>query len=334
MKLDFQKQIATSQMTLPVMSVLMLALWFVLPSRSADIDYLSADYGLWSVLPHFSKGSFWDLSLSACIGALSIYFLAELNNANMLLRIGSRMLASMLASMLVITVSLRHFQPGSFLLLFSLLSYFPLFSTYQNPNPVSAYSAYSLLSLASLVFPKLLWLVPVYWMLQIILRAFTLRCFVASLLAVVQPYLFYGAVALLTGGIPRFMQHLTAVYTFRWFDYASFTPVEVTVFSFLVLLFVSGSIDFFINRFKEKTRVRFLYNVLIIHGVAIILFILLQPHLFETILPLLLIDTAILFGHFFALTYTRFSHIYCLVLLLLAVAVVVVQYVPQLLSMW
>jgi hypothetical protein len=251
--------------------------------------------------------------------------MAELNNANVLLRINSRMLASMLAVLLAIVAIGHHFQPTHIIMLVMLLAYFPLFATYQQPNPFLAFWVYLLLSAASLFFPKLLWLTPIYWLIQGHFRAFSLRCFIASLLAVLLPYWVYGGVAVLTDNVADYWTHLQQVIDFHWGDYAQLPLCDVLLYGFMVLLFFTGAVDFAFSQYKDKTRTRIIYNALIIHGLSIIAFISLQPHYFWILHTLLLIDTSILFGHFFALTHTRFSHIYCLVLLVLALFVLAVQ---------
>lgn len=329
MRLDFQKTIASSQATLPVVGSIALLLWVLIPNRQPALSFLEADYGLWSHVPSFLFKGYWGVGLSAFFAALAVYLMAELNNSNVLLRVSSRMLGSMLAFLLAFALVCHSLQPGSVVMLLSLLSFFPLFAIYQLPHPGFTFISYLFISVASLLFPKMLCVVPVYWFIQGYLRALSFRCFVASLLAVVLPYWFYGGVALLTGTLPDFLAHIEALTHYEWGDYTQLPMKDLLTFSFTVLLFLSGSIDFYLNRFLDKTRTRILYNVVIMHGVYVILFISLQPQYFVTLLPLLLIDTAITFGHFFTLTHTRFSHIYNLILLILALAIMALSFMPS-----
>lgn len=329
MRLDFQKTIASSQATLPVVGSIALLLWVLMPNRQSALSFLEADYGLWSHLPSFLFKGYWSVGLSAFFAALAVYLMVELNNSNVLLRVSSRMLGSMFAILLAFAIVCHGLQPGSVVMLLSLLSFFPLFAIYQLPHPLFTFVSYLFISVASLVFPKMLCLIPVYWFMQSYLRAFSFRCFVASLLAVVLPYWFYGGVALLTGTLPDFLAHIEALTHYEWGNYTQLPMKDLLTFGFIVLLFLSGSIDFHHNRFLDKTRIRILYNAVIMHGVSVILFISLQPQYFVTLLPLLLIDTAITFGHFFTLTHTRFSHIYNLILLILALAIMALSFMPS-----
>lgn len=329
MTLRFQKSIAKSQAVLPVAGVLALVLWYVLPVEHASSSFCHADDGLWQYVPSFLQEGYWSLSLSAFCVMVAVYLMAELNNANVLLRVNSRMLSSLLALLLALVVDCHHFQPGSVLMLFSLLSFFPLFATYQLPSPLFSFLTYLMVSVASLVFPKLLWMVPLYWLVQGHLRAFSLRCFIASLLGLVLPYWLYGGIAIMTDSLEGFVSHVSLMADFQWSDYTQLALRDVLVFAYIILLFVSGVVDFWSNRFRDKTRTRIIYNVVILHGFGAIALMVLQPQYFYTLLPLLLIDTSIVFGHFFTLTFSKFTHVYCLILMMLAIAVVAAQYMPD-----
>lgn len=328
MKLSFQKSIASSQATLPVVSVVVFVLWFLLPPVQPPGPFSASDDGLWKYLPLFLQEGYWTLCIGAFCAALAVYLMAELNNANMLLRVSSRMLSSMLAILLFLVVICHRFQPGHIIMLFSLISFFPLFNTYQQPNPLLTFITYLLVSVASLVFPKLLWIVPFYWCIQGYFRAFSLRCSIASILAVTVPYWFYGGIAALTGSIADFLVHCKEVITFQVYDYTQIDVRNIILYLFILLLFVTGTIDFYLHRFMDKTRTRIIYNALIFYGILVVLWIGIQPQHFTILLPLLLPPTSIIFGHFFTLTHTRFSHIYCIVLMVVAVAIVVMQYLP------
>lgn len=332
-KLNFQKRIVSSRATLPVVGMGALGLWYSMPVEQTSSLFSATDYGFWHYLPaSFQEGN-WALAFGLGFSALVVYLMVELNNANVLLRTSSRMLGSMLAFLLA-WIGLAHtFHPGHILMLATLLSFFPLFASYQNPQPVLSFLVHLILSLASFVFPKFLWMVLIYWLIQAFFRAFSLRCWMASLLAILLPYWFYGGIAVMTGMVPAFCEHLQRVVDLHWADYSQLNIRHLLVFGFLFLLFLTGIINFTIHQYLDNARIRTLFNALIFHGLIVTLFICLQPHYFVTLSMLLLVDTSILFGHFFALTHTRFSHIYCLVLFVLALLVLAVQYVWYLLPL-
>lgn len=317
-------------MTLPIVGVLSLVLWFVVPETTHLFglaeSYESLDYGLWAYLPEcISKGILGKV-LGLVVAILCIYFMAELNNENVLLRISSRMLSSMLGILLAISVPCHIFQPGSVVMILVLLSYFPLFITYQNPSPVFTMLFYMHISLASLFFPKLIYIVPVYWILQGYMRAMSLKCFIASLLGMLAPYWFFLGVAIFLGKLQMFSDFLLAFVDFHWVGYSHININTIFLFAFMFLLFVSGTIDFYRSSFLDKTRTRIIYNVVVIHGFALAFFIIVQPQYFSVLFPLFVVDTSIVFGHFISLTYNRFTHIYCIILAVIMLSMVAMRY--------
>lgn len=313
-------------MTLPLVCVLAFALWVVRPIPTAEFAsaFATSDFGLWQFVPSIVQSGYYGMGAALAICAVCVYFLAELNNSNVLLRISSRMLSSMLALLCSLVVVTHTLQPGLVLMTLALLAYFTMFATYQLPSPMLTFTTYLLISLSSLVFPKMLLMVPCYWALQFYLRSFSFRCFIASLLGILLPYWFYVCIAFSTSGMPAFVSHVLSLADFHWYDYTQLTASQIVPFAFILLLFVVGLVDFYRNSFLDKTRTRIIYNTVIIHGLYIIIFIGLQPQYLSVLLPMMLVDTSILFGHFFALTYTRFSHILCLVLLALSIGVLLV----------
>lgn len=330
---DFQRKIARSQMVLPVVSVIAFVVWFLVPSSAETTSLLSsADTGLWQYLPEFMPDTRVQLAMGVAVAAICVYLLAELNNANVLLRISSRMLSSMLAILLMVAVQCHTFQPGLVIMLFLLLSFFSLFSTVQLQSPMLTFVSYLLVSVASLLFPKLLLLIPVYWGLSGSLRSFSFRCFIASLLAVVLPYWVFFAVAFATDHLGVFISHFATFADWHWGEYSQLSLFDTLTFLFVFILYVVGVIDFYRNNFLDKTRVRIIYNVVIVHAFTLILFIALQPQHFTLLLPSLLVDVAIVYGHFFALTYTRFSHILNLILLTMMIALLLSPFLTLLMD--
>ena len=310
------------------MGVIAVVLWLVLPRVWMQHVGGASEFGLWRLVPSLLTTGFWTVVASLVCMAAAVYQMAELNYANVLLRVSSRMLSSMLALLLTLSVVCHQCQePGCVLMIFMLTSFFPLFATYQQPSPALSFLVHFPLALGSLFFPKLLWMVPVYWIIQGYFRAFSLRCIVASLMAVLLPYWGYGGIAFLVGAWDDYVADVQTMTAFQWADYMQLDARNVLTFAFVFLLFIVGAVDFFMSQYLDKTRTRIIYKGMIIYGMAVASFILLQPQYFVTLLPILLLPTALLFGHFFTLTHTRFSHICCLVLLVLAVAVVAVQYV-------
>lgn len=315
-----------SKATLPLALVAATLLWVVLPAQHPFPTLFSPDYGLWKWLSPLLSDKQWSEAIAGACTAIVIYMIAELNNANVLLRINSRTISATFAILSGMTVSAHHLQPSSFITLLTVISFFPLFSSYHRPSPLLALLTFLPISIASLIFPRLLYVVPVYMCIKIHLQALSLRSFTALLLAIALPYWFYGGIAVINGTTNEFLAHILTLADFRQIDYATLLWRDVAIFAFGLLLFLSGTIDFFIHQYLDKTRTRFLHRSVIIFGTAIAVCIALQPQYIHILQPLLTFCAAVTFGHFFALTHTRFSHIYCLILLAFTLAVLAAQY--------
>lgn len=325
MRLEFQKKIASSQFTLPIVCIVATLMWLFLPVNHSSV-LAPEQHGLWAIIPQELLDSSWNTYLSMGLAAFGVYLVAELTNTFVLLRISSRMLSSMAALFLGAILCLHTFSPGYVIMLFCVLSFFGLFYTYQQPIPILTFLSYLLISLGSLLFPQLLLIVPVYWMLQIYLRSLSIRCWVASILGVLVPYwIFFGVALCYEGGLDLFVKTCMQILDIKMPQYASIPQSDIFIYGFLVVFFLFGMVNFYMNSFLDKTRTRIIFKSIIIHGLLVALAIALQPHSFHTLLPLLVVDSAIVGGHFVALTYNRFSHIYCIVMLLILIALVVFQ---------
>lgn len=334
--MKFQRVISSSQATLPIVCAIVLALWFLLPSPNNPQDYLADEYGLWQFLPSFFHDSQYSLLLGVSCAAIAMYMMVELKNKNLLLRINSYMLSSTLALLLALSAPLHPMQPSSLLMIFTLYAYFPLFASYQMPHPFIAFSIYLPLSIASLFFPKLLLLTPIYWILQIYLRSFSFRSFLASLIAIIMPYWLYGGAAIITDTIPQFIAHLQSIIAIPDIVAAPLSLTEqlsafLPMLALVTLMLIIGIVDFQRNSFLDKTRTRSLYNVVQWHAISLYLFIILYHSHSFTLLPLLIVDTSILYGHFFTLTHTRMSHIVNIIVAVLMLSLLGIQFIDFLL---
>lgn len=314
-------------MTLPVVGGVAALLWLVTPASLAESEFESGEYGLWRFVPEEMQKGYGALGWGVLCAALAVYMMVELNNKNLLLRVSSRMLGSMLGILLTVAVAYHAFQPGCVVMLLLQLSFFPLFASYQRPEPPLSFRSFLLLSLASLVFPKLVWLVPLFWQIQWFFRTLSFRSFLASLMAVFTVYWMFAGIAALMGGFPLFLEHVKAMVSFHPGDYQRLDYREVVTFFFLMLLFVIGTIDNYAHSYLDRVRTRIIYDAVCLMGGVVAVLICVQPQYADVLMPLLLMNTAMVFGHFFTLTHTRFSHICCLILALLAVAVWALQYV-------
>ena len=310
--MQFLAPISISKYTFPVVGFVCLFLWIL-----------------------FRDGSDWSsllagLLLSGCV----VYLIAELNNRNALLRNGSRMISCMIAVLLTAIVQLHPFSVSHLLMVLFLISIHTFCRTVLKRSPLLTFITYFILSCISLYYPKILFLVPIYWVCQVYTKSMSDKCFIASLLALLTPYWLGLGYLIYFDDYQLIAERLTALFTFSLPDYGSVTFIRLVQFVYVIAVLSVGIVDFYKNQYQDKSRVRMIYMSFIIQSFFFFFLLILQPQDFYLILPLLMIYASIMCGHFFALTYTKFSHITSLVFLFVSVLVFFLSINSELFDLW
>ncbi len=322
---SFQRTIATSKFTLPVVVLLSALVWILLGGDSAT-QINTDDYGLWCLMPEMVQNGVLSGLLAFAVSVVAVYLMTELNNTFVLLRISSRMLGSLLAVLLTLSVFLHTLHPAHVVLLLVLFSYFPLFASYQQQGSMAYFFvAYMLVSMTSLLFPKLLLIVPFYWLAQALLRSFTPRTLAASVIGVIVPYWIAFSFAYVNDSLPEVFSHFIEGFDFSLPDYSVWTLRQALTALFVFLLAVVGTVDFYMYGNQDKTRTRVFLNVVVVLSVAAFLLLMWETSYFTVLFPLALINTSIIAGHQLAQSYSRFNNIYTMVVCVLAIALIVLE---------
>jgi hypothetical protein len=250
------------------------------------------------------------------------YALVELNNANALLRVRSRLSTSLFLLFLAASPYLFPFQAGTVATFSVLLAYHLLFRSYQERRAAGlTFYAFCFIGIGSSVFPQLLFLVPFYYLAMAAqLRTFTPRTFLASLLGLCLPYWFLYGYAIATGKPVDALVHFQQLFVFQPISKAAFLGLGAhRLASFAVLFWVAiiSVIHFSRNSYYDKIRVRMLFNILITQEIVLLAFICLQPGHFDVLFPVLLMNSSPLIAHYFAFTNRIVTNLLFIVLLLL-----------------
>lgn len=249
--------------------------------------------------------------------------MVELNNANALIRIYSRMVSCAFLVMMVMSPFILHSTATLLLQLSFIASLLLIFHAYQDPKATGwVFYAFLAMGIGSIVFPQVLLLVPVLWLLLLFnILAFNLRTFFASILGLAAPYWFYGAWLIYKDQADTLVQHFTDIIAFGpVFDFSQVGIDRLAVFIFTVVVAFIGSVHFLALSYKDKIRTRMLYEGFILLDGAIVLYIMLQPQLIDRLLALSIVTTAPLIGHYIALTQSRFSNVVFILLAVVALA--------------
>lgn len=284
-----QNKVAESRRTLPVAIFYSVAIWLVAGLIQQQ----------------------WWIQF-ACF-ALSTYLMIELNRINVLIRIFSRMVSVSFIMLSVASVFLFPSVTGNITTLCIIASLLPFYNSYQDKSS-SGYTFYAFLCLGigSLADVRLLWFVPVYWlMMATIVYSLCWRTFFASLIGLLTPYWFWMAWSLWQehGDMTKMADHLTALTDLQVPDYASLPVQQMLMLCLVVVLGITGMIHFLRTSSRDKIRTRQLYYSFFILGTAAFIFLALQPQHYDLLIRMMIIATSPLIGHFLALTNTKITNV-------------------------
>lgn len=284
----FQNRVAESRLTLPFVGVYALVM--------CVLGHLLAD----------------DLWVQFCLLVLSSFLMMELNNANALIRIYSRMVS---CSFLVLSVMchfvFRDVQSGiveSCFISFYLL----LFSAYQDKSAVGkVFYAFMMLGIASVPFVQILFFVPIVWVLlftNIMVGSF--RTLLSSLMGLVLPYLFWSTYCLLTDKLDMLTEHFSMLSEgWNVMQWSNVSLCELITIVFVVLLAITGMVHFRLSNFKDKIRTRLLFEIFTVMTIINIILMVVQPQYMHYYFAMLIVSTSPMLGHYIALTHTLVTNI-------------------------
>lgn len=256
--------------------------------------------------------------------AVSTLLMAELNNANALIRIYSRMVSCSFLFLSVMSIFLLHSIPSTIVVLCFIAFYLSLFKAYQNKNATGwVYYAFFAIGLASLVFVRILFFLPVLWgLLAFKILSLGAKTFIASLLGIATPYWFIAGYDAYSHNFRWLSTHFKELATVEsMFDYKTLSQHQLITFAWIAILLLIGTIHFLRKRYNDKLRTRMLYDVFIALGWCAIIFIILYPQHYHVLLGIIIVNTAPLIGHFIATTHTKFTNFSFHVILIITLAI-------------
>lgn len=328
----FQNKMAESRWSLTVTSIMCLMVWLLAGSGLVDGSRVTLDGGWFDVVSLNPMA--WvrhPMIFTLPCMAVSTYLMVELNNANALIRIYSRMVS---CAFLVLT-SMATFQFLSVRAAIVTLSiigfYIAAFRSYQDTQAAGwVFYAFLCVGVASIAFVQVLYFLPLLWLLLgTKLYAFSSRTFVASLLGVALPYWFFITYCVFTDNMVRFASHFVALTEFVPLPFttepSTWLPsvnILVTV-TYVLTLAIIGSIHYLRTRQNDRIRTQMFYEMFIIVIGATLLFLFLQPTHVEVLLSILVVNTSPLIAHFIALTQTRWTNLLTVIMIILAIAITV-----------
>lgn len=295
-----QNKVAGSRFALPVTAIYSLLMWMAMDIKTQE----------WHWLP-----------LSCYV--VATFLMMELNNANALIRIFSRMVSCYMLMLTSCVLFLFAEQPVGLTAVCIMVSLIALLHTYQDRNS-SGWTFYSFLGLgmSTLISVHMAWLALPYWLIMAAsLRSWSVRTFMASLLGLVMPYWFAIPVLLATGDFHHMWQQLSALADFT--HIADITEIDTRRWIALattVAMGITGSIHFLRSSVNDKIKTRMFFYSFITLWLAALVVMVLQTSAFDHMLIFMIICVSPLIGHFIALTHTWVTNLaFILITVLLVV---------------
>lgn len=297
-----QNRITAGQWTLPAAILLSLSGWI----------------GAWWLLSEKNIENSITLFSIACYAIIS-YLLVVLNNSFALIRMRASV-QTVVYLLLAATIPILHTTwKANVATIMMLMSLYFLFRSYQKSFPMTdIFHSFLFLGLGSLCFPQLTWIAPLILIGAYHFQSLCFKSFFAALLGWGLPYLSFLGYAYLYEQMELFTQSLKSIIHFQPL-FNTHEPWLLVSGGYLLLLFIVSTTHCFANSYEDKLRTRSYLNYLVFFNFCLFLWITLQPTMAKEIMLLLLPGVSILGGHFFALTRSRFSNIFFLLMLVLLI---------------
>ena len=255
---------------------------------------------------------------------LTTYVLAEMDNEQQLIRIRSRLLPCVwlfVASSIAVLHPLVEVQLPAFCLS---MAYFLLLRCYQHYEPVGhVFHCFLFLSVGSLFFvPMLALFVPMLCYLWWLMFVRTWRTFWAALLGITLPYVIWGCWCLITERYEPFIAHFLPFHRIPWTDsgiYAHLLSPQLIPFVFIVLLMLLGTVHHLTSPFADKIRVRLMLRIFIFQSLLFMVLPAVLPDCLPVVTAFLLVSSAPLIAHFFALVGNKYTNILFLAAILICI---------------
>ncbi len=304
----FQYKVAMSSFTLPIAALLMVLIWL---AGGVAYSFQVEENPYWTQLHESVSGYLTDSLLGLVCSFIAGYLLVELNNANALIRVRTRLTTTFYILFLSAMTFLHPFQRGQFIIICLLCSYHILLWSYQRIRPEGfIFFSFIFLGTASIFFSQILYLVPFYYLgMGLFFRSLTFRSLFAGLLGLLLPFWGLFAWAYYQGELEVFQHIYTYLISVSLPDYSVLNEHQIASFFFVLVWGMIGVVHYWRNNFQDKIRVRMVFYFFIMMEFVYVAMLAVFPQYFNTLIFFLLMNSSPLIAHFFALTHTRITNI-------------------------
>lgn len=290
-----------------------------------EADALRTHSLLWQPLDEVHLPMWLYRLVSFVLYGLIGYSLVAFNNAFAIIRMRASVQTSVFFLLIAVCPVLHTLYIGDFSALFFLVGLYFLFAGYQRQRP-SGYLFYAFLFLGvgSLVFPKLTFFAPLFWIGAYKFQALSWRSFFASVVGWAVPYWFLLGHAYFYGQMELFRSPLQDLVTFvpMWIGLQVW---ELCTLILLLVLYLVSAGHCIVAGYDDKIRTRSYLNFMIFFCAYTFIYIGLQPDTCVELLPILMIGVSFLAGHLFVLAHSRLSNVFFICMLVAFIVAFIVN---------
>lgn len=309
-----QQKITMGKFVLPIVMLFSIAIWVLVYFYKPTSGIAQTSSPFWNLfVSYLPQEPFGKIMNIICYGVIG-YFLIEFNNTFAIIRLRATIQTSIYFIVIAACPQLYPLHAGSIAVLFMTTSIYFLFQSYQVMRSSNLiFYSWLCLGIASILFPHFLYLIPLYIIGSYNFQSLNFKSFFAGIIGLLLPLWFLFAYAY------YFCQTKTLYSLFE--ELCSFEPIsiyaltywQIATLAFLFIFFVIAMVHSLATGWQDKIRTRSYLNFFSLLEFFLFILILLQPHHFIVVVPLLLVGFSFLTGHFLALTKNRISNIYFIV---------------------
>lgn len=279
-----------------------------MPNLQAD----NSGYSLWNAATSVFIPEWASRLISFLLYAIIGYFLIEMNNTFAFIRMRASVQTSLYFLFITVCPAMHLLYAGDVAAVAFLLSIYFLFKSYQQINPSgNLFYSFVFMGAGSLLFPQLLFFIPIWLIGSYNFKSLNLRSFCASLIGLSLPYWFLFGHAIFHQKMDLAYQPFIELATFHPIDLLNGVNLwEKITLGYMFILFLVSTIHCFITGYEDKIQTRAYLNFLILLNFAIFGFTALQPAHCMDLMPILFIGTSILIAHLFVLSNNRLSNLF------------------------
>ena len=187
----FQNRVTAGRFTLPAAILISVTCWILSAILLPDLEIRKDDYPLWDLFRDSCIPAWGTRLFSFILYSVIGYFLIGLNNAFAIIRMRASVQTAIYFLLVSVCPAMHILYAGDLVAVTFLIALYFLFRSYQQAKPASyLFHAFVFMGMGSLLFPQLMFFVPVFWIGAYSFQSLHPKSFFASLIGWSVPYWF------------------------------------------------------------------------------------------------------------------------------------------------